>query len=595
MDAGGKKLRDGDMADLKNDAMEVERASNLVQHDIEKTKHLIEDNESKIRQALQEIEELQVKVALHKARSKSLGEDNRVSAELSRRIEARAQKWKKTSTGREEKTYFARDVIKNAAGANTVESDLEPACNRKVRLACKQILYLKKTQLDRDALERSRLDADDDVSRDHLWTMLEELLSDYQAKEILDSLCENTVQSSKSLVSKTKQVDLAKDADELRFKFESGKLKDISEQPILLRSVDQLIEQGQSAHFQRFLEAEKARNDAWRGRKRFEKAQQLINNILQKKYGSAHKEINLRRRALNLEMELYGISVAITYAKELMADLDDQRAMKKKEEDSLSTKFKKIQDFEARAQRNQLMIQALVKQNGTSRSRIEQQQKEVLSYLKNHVCAVGNEVDTMVNSIKQNLADELDQFSSLRISSLNTVELQSSRGLQAPYEEMSIHKLANLHDDKAGNLLKKILNELSFPSYLAPEELFVKIKEYKAKALETISNAEFLVDCKKGFEPTDLLEDAAKIEENCDEMTENAEKKKKETLPVINRALAIATDSLKECLELEELITSWWEQPAQFLVPWVKEDGMNLQEWRTQWDVHAARMAQIQF
>ena len=48
-------------------------------------------------------------------------------------------------------------------------------------------------------------------------------------------------------------------------------------------------------------------------------------------------------------MELYGISVAITYAKELMADLDDQRAMKKKEEDSLSTKFKKIQDFEARA------------------------------------------------------------------------------------------------------------------------------------------------------------------------------------------------------------------------------------------------------
>ena len=44
MDAGGKKLRDGDMADLKNDAMEVERASNLVQHDIEKTKHLIEDN-----------------------------------------------------------------------------------------------------------------------------------------------------------------------------------------------------------------------------------------------------------------------------------------------------------------------------------------------------------------------------------------------------------------------------------------------------------------------------------------------------------------------------------------------------------------------
>ena len=48
-------------------------------------------------------------------------------------------------------------------------------------------------------------------------------------------------------------------------------------------------------------------------------------------------------------MELYGIDAAITYAKELMTDLDGQRAMKKKEEDSLSAKFKKIQDFEARA------------------------------------------------------------------------------------------------------------------------------------------------------------------------------------------------------------------------------------------------------
>ena len=44
MDAGGKKLRDGDVADLKSDAIEMERASNLVQHDIEKIKNLIEDN-----------------------------------------------------------------------------------------------------------------------------------------------------------------------------------------------------------------------------------------------------------------------------------------------------------------------------------------------------------------------------------------------------------------------------------------------------------------------------------------------------------------------------------------------------------------------
>ena len=45
--------------------------------------------------------------------------------------------------------------------------------------------------------------------------------------------------------------------------------------------------------------------------------------------------------------------------------------------------------------------------------------------------------------------------------------------------------------------------------------------------------------------------------ENCDRMTELAESKRKETIPVIKKAFAIATDSLKECLELEELISSW--------------------------------------
>ena len=46
--------------------------------------------------------------------------------------------------------------------------------------------------------------------------------------------------------------------------------------------------------------------------------------------------------------------------------------------------------------------------------------------------------------------------------------------------------------------------------------------------------------------------------ENCEEMSELAERKKKETVPVIKKAFTSATDSLQECLELEELISSWY-------------------------------------
>ena len=50
--------------------------------------------EAKIRRLRQEIEELQVKVALYASRSRSLTEGNRVLDELSKRVAARSQKWK---------------------------------------------------------------------------------------------------------------------------------------------------------------------------------------------------------------------------------------------------------------------------------------------------------------------------------------------------------------------------------------------------------------------------------------------------------------------------------------------------------------------
>ena len=63
--------------------------------------------------------------------------------------------------------------------------------------------------------------------------------------------------------------------------------------------------------------------------------------------------------------------------------------------------------------------------------------------------------------------------------SSNIILSDCSSGSQVPFDEMSIHRLANLQDDKAGNILRKILQGLEFPSYLAPEELFSKVKEHK--------------------------------------------------------------------------------------------------------------------
>ena len=52
---------------------------------------------------------------------------------------------------------------------------------------------------------------------------------------------------------------------------------------------------------------------------------------------------------LNLETELYGLEASIGYLSELMNDLNCQSSEKKKTEEVLQEKYRKIQEFESRA------------------------------------------------------------------------------------------------------------------------------------------------------------------------------------------------------------------------------------------------------
>ena len=44
-------------------------------------------------------------------------------------------------------------------------------------------------------------------------------------------------------------IDLQNDAAQLKVKFETGKLKDLSQGPTILKTVNELIEMGQVEHF----------------------------------------------------------------------------------------------------------------------------------------------------------------------------------------------------------------------------------------------------------------------------------------------------------------------------------------------------------
>eukprot|EP00795_Rhopilema_esculentum_P016583 gene16583-8007_t len=272
--------------------------------------------------------------------------------------------------------------------------------------------------------------------------------------------------------------------------------------------------------------------------------------------------LRLRKRVLDLETELYGIEAAISYTKELINYVTSQRETKRKAEESLLAKYRKIQEFEKTA---------------------------LLSYVKNQITLLGKEIDSTVDEIKQKHSLELELFSSLQLAQLESVELQN--GSRVPYESLSIHQ-QECNENNASRLVKQMIDALKVKSYLAPEELIFKIKELKEKEIESNNQRKLQVSHDEEIVYDEFIKKLARMQDQCKTMVDQTESKRRQTLSVLRGSFLNATDALKECLDLGKLTNTWWDQPAQFLVPWIKEEGMNLRQWHTQWEINSARLAE---
>ncbi|XP_070183699.1 uncharacterized protein, partial [Littorina saxatilis] len=81
--------------------------------------------------------------------------------------------------------------------------------------------------------------------------------------DIVASLVRHSQQGAQVLRENTLNVSIYKDAEKLRFKYEKGGiLRDTSEEPTILQSVHQLLEENQMQHVMRFVETEKHHNAA---------------------------------------------------------------------------------------------------------------------------------------------------------------------------------------------------------------------------------------------------------------------------------------------------------------------------------------------
>lgn len=588
-------------AELTKKLLEVKNKYHNAEKEVKTLQKEILDAEGSYSEMDQQISDFAKRNALLTAFSKQCCLATEMYTDLVKQINDRITVYKdiarKKST---DPTYYtSQGNISQGSMLSSVEgrstpTGLESACTRSVRESCEKIgSFLHEVCKAEEQTGR----VDDGTQRkikEQLWTGVEKILSQHPPKDVLTSLSRIAQDSAISLRELTDRIDLKQDALELKFKYEnSGKLTDTSSPPSVLQSVHQLIQEGQAAHFQRFIESEKGLNEVWKGRKRLETLQQEMESILVSRYKDSPGNVELARELNRIELELVACRASLEYYKTAVNELTDDKNERQRAKEILHMKHKKIQDFEKLAESKQSLIQALVKQNSSAKARIEKQKHEHLQFIQEKICSREAHLVAMAKQLHDCVKQEVDKFATLPLCQFHFSSVESARRI--PVSELSVNRLQSPSAKPGGHALKTVLKSLDFPSYKAPEELLPTAMKLKAK-VEAI---------KCLVESRDAAVSELYGDRSCDrmitrlnglrrEVTEQDRAQLEYVMPLMQNGLTKTSRAFSDCIAVKDTVTSWWEQPAQFVVPWVKLEDQNMRQWTDQWILSATRLRQLQ-
>ncbi|KAL5020423.1 hypothetical protein ScPMuIL_003315 [Solemya velum] len=201
--------------------------------------------------------------------------------------------------------------------------------------------------------------------KEQLWGQVERVLGDFSVQQVVRALITNTHSTTMDLRDARNRIDIRRDAEKLRFKYEKGQLKDVSLPPSLMQGVHQLVEEGNLAYIDRFVETEKYKNETFRTEKQFNEVRAQIDTKLKTMFRKS-ADLQLARSVIDTDLALVADRSTLHCLSEEAYRLRDKISRDMKAKEVLYTKHQKITDFQEIADRKQNLIRVLVKQNANA-------------------------------------------------------------------------------------------------------------------------------------------------------------------------------------------------------------------------------------
>ncbi|XP_064650733.1 uncharacterized protein LOC135502101 [Lineus longissimus] len=546
-----------------------------LEKDLERRQKEVLDAENAYRETTNRIKDMNHRSALLQAHSEKIAEEVHKFDELNSRIRSKIDRYKSPDEKSGETVFFSRN-----------DDKLESACSKKVRESCEatrdffHLLLQGKFNTDPDTLPKKK---------DRLWTQVEDVMLNFPITQIHASVILNADETAHHLSEMTRRIDIKADAEKLRFKYEvkegTGHLLDKSVPPSLPQSVHKLLEESQSQHIARFLETQKSKNQVRKLEARLKESKEEVQTIMEQSMYSNPGALELAKVLFDVELEEVALRTKINGLQNAIGDLQETIVKSEKEREQLYSKQQQIQDFRSLAEKKQNLITVLVKQNVNGKTRLEDQRHEIQRYIQNTLCSHEVEVTSLVQQLYNSTQKETATFSDLTLPYLALVTLDSAKKIAVI--NLSIHRLSG----GKGVLtpVTQILDALEFPTFKAPECLLNKAIELKEEVDDLTISYQRLHASGVAREQENTAS-AEKFKDVCDRISQHDRQVVSEVLPQMKQKLKRATDTLGHCINVKDLVNTWWDQPGQDAAPWLKVNAQTLQQWKHKWTIAVSKL-----
>ncbi|XP_052073002.1 uncharacterized protein LOC127711078 isoform X7 [Mytilus californianus] len=504
---------------------------NHLENDFKRLEQEVVEAETRYQTSCNEISILRRQRALVQTYSLQTNDTAKHYEEYTKKITTQADKLlNKAKKGSE---YYSRK--RSSTDDDHYSSSLETRQGKQVRETCEAIgSFLQKMLQGEFGTDKTVFQSKKDI----IWKSVEELLSEFSVTQILNALVTNTQESAFTLRDMTSKVDIRRDAEKLRFKYErTGQLRDESNPPNILQSVHQLLEENQVNQIKRFVETEKFCNETWKLEQRFAEVKEEIDTKLQFVFKN-HKDLKLARELIECDIDLVGRKAILASLNCEANNLRELISKSLKDKDIICAKFQRIQDFKQIVERKQNLIQVLARQNYNAKSRLEDQRKEIDQYINKSLSTHFTETQSLTIGLHGSVVDEIDKFTALALPNLLFTVVNES-ALKTPISDISINQTTN----PSYQQLQQLLDTVQFPPYKAPECILLHCLKMKYE------------DTLKKIKWSDEDISSSQIEELCKNVHEHDQKLLDKMLPLLNQRINSTGKALADCVHVKDTIS----------------------------------------